>query len=316
MGCTFALFLGLSALHRVPAPRFQSFWHGFCPLSLQRIITAVNTHFLPRIPPARFVARSSRSFTFTCVCLGFLLGHTSLAQADSNGNKNADQAGSGTLVLSADAGEDYSVEDRLDQFAARVQYRLKPSFTAAGLPYPLRAPAELAMVVFKDSRVLSLYGRNHDQEAWRHIKTYPVLAASGVLGPKLREGDLQVPEGIYQADFLNPNSRYHLSIRLNYPNAFDVNKAAFEGRSRLGGDIMVHGSALSEGCLAVGDNAAEDLFVVSALLGKERVRVVISPTDFRQPKAQMPAAVVSRLPWAAELYADLQRELQNYPLVP
>ena len=69
---------------------------------------------------------------------------------------------------------------------------------------------------------------------------YPILAASGVLGPKLREGDKQVPEGIYGAEALNPNSKFHLSIRLNYPNTFDRRMAQSDGRTQLGGDIMIH----------------------------------------------------------------------------
>ena len=115
----------------------------------------------------------------------------------------------------------------------------------------------------------------------RFIKSYPILGASGQLGPKLKEGDRQVPEGFYGVEYLNPNSSYHLSMKIAYPNADDRARAALEGRTGLGGDIMIHGNTGSSGCLAMGDPAAEDLFILAARVGVENVEVLISPVDFR-----------------------------------
>src|SRR5690606_4961 len=98
----------------------------------------------------------------------------------------------------------------------------------------------------------------------RFVRALPVLAASGRVGPKLQYGDYQVPEGFYRIEALNPNSRFHLALRVNYPNAFDRAEAAREGRTHLGGDIMIHGSNASVGCLAMGDVVSEDLFVLAA----------------------------------------------------
>src|SRR5436190_607476 len=81
--------------------------------------------------------------------------------------------------------------------------------------------------------------------AWRFVREYPVMAASGGRGPKLREGDGQVPEGMYTIDWLNPNSSYHLSMHVDYPNAFDRAHAADDGRTALGGAIMIHGRDVS-----------------------------------------------------------------------
>src|SRR5690606_33287906 len=103
--------------------------------------------------------------------------------------------------------------------------------------------------------------------AWVAVHQYPVLAASGQAGPKLREGDRQVPEGFYAIESLHPNSRFHLALRVNYPNQSDRQRAAEDGRTNLGGDIMIHGSNASVGCLAMGDPAAEDLFVLVADVG-------------------------------------------------
>jgi hypothetical protein len=123
----------------------------------------------------------------------------------------------------------------------------------------------------------------------------------------------QVPEGIYGAESLNPNSRFHLSIRLNYPNAFDRRMARADRRTRLGGDIMIHGSAVSVGCLAMGDPAAEDLFMLAALVSPERVRVIISPVDFRRPGAAAWRPGAGQPAWAHTLYAALRAELRQFP---
>jgi L,D-transpeptidase catalytic domain len=199
----------------------------------------------------------------------------------------------------------YSVTERLEQFGHSVKKRLKPSFEAAGVKYP---PADLAFVAFKDSRILELYARGKEQP-WLFIKAYAILAASGELGPKLEEGDRQVPEGVYRLDLLNPNSRFHLSVRLNYPNDFDLRMAKVDGRTRLGSDIMIHGRSVSIGCLAMGDEAAEELFVLSALVKIEHVKVVISPTDFRDGTA---VNLIEEPRWVRQLYGKLREELRQF----
>jgi len=133
-----------------------------------------------------------------------------------------------------------------------------------------------------------------------------VLAASGALGPKLLQGDRQVPEGVYRVLWLNPNSSYHLSMKLDYPNAFDRERARRDGRTDLGGDIFVHGRAVSIGCVALGDPAIEELFVLAADVGTARVQAVIAPRDLRVPSARDPEIAS---PWAPELYRLVRREM-------
>jgi hypothetical protein len=200
----------------------------------------------------------------------------------------------------------YSVAERLAQYGPAVAARLQPRFAATAVPYP---PAELAYLVFKDANILEVYARPAPTEPWRFIHAYPVLKASGEPGPKLREGDRQVPEGLYRAEALNPNSRYHLAVRLDYPNAFDREMAKAEGRDKLGGDIMIHGSAVSIGCLAMGNEAAEDLFVLTALAGTASTRIVVSPTDFRINPGFAPPAGPA---WRGQLYENLRVELQQF----
>ena len=203
----------------------------------------------------------------------------------------------------------YSVAQRLEQFGTAASQRLAPHFQQAGVAF---LPTSITLLAFKDSKRLELYARD-PQGAWQQVQTYPIQAASGVLGPKLREGDKQVPEGIYAIESLNPNSLFHVSLRLNYPNAVDRERGLADGRDKLGSDIMIHGKAKSIGCLAMGDVVAEELFALAAWVGKENVRVVIAPTDFRQTAAaSVPAA---NLPvWADGLYQNLRAELAQYLL--
>ncbi len=209
-------------------------------------------------------------------------------------------------------GRRVSVEHRLAQYGARADARLKPAFQRAGVAYP---PAEVALLAFKDTRVVEVYARaaaqadSHADAPWQYIKTYAVLGASGKPGPKLAEGDQQVPEGVYKIELLNPNSRFHLSLRLNYPNEFDLRMGAADGRTHIGSDIMIHGSSSSIGCLAMGDDAAEDLFVLTARVSKERVRVVIAPTDFRM---EPPRLTMVEPRWVSMLYASLSEELHQF----
>jgi hypothetical protein len=196
------------------------------------------------------------------------------------------------------------------EFGEIVRARLAPKFEAAGVKYP---PARATFIGIKQTREIEIYAAGADGPM-TFVCSYPVLAASGVLGPKLREGDRQVPEGIYGIRELNPNSLFHLSLWIDYPNEYDCRHAEAEGRTEPGGEIMIHGNAVSRGCLAVGDPAAEDFFVLAALTGLANLTVILTPVDFR-------AGIAPELPentplWTAELYENIKRELANYPSRP
>src|SRR5436189_3919823 len=148
-----------------------------------------------------------------------------------------------------------TVAERLEQYGEPARARLRPYVRSKRVSYP---PAKVVMVGLKKERLLELYAGESEQTL-KFIRRYPVLGASGLLGPKLREGDRQVPEGVYGIESLNPNSRFHLSLRVGYPNSFDREQVAKDGRTNLGGDIMIHGSSVSVGCLAMGDEVIEEL---------------------------------------------------------
>ena len=205
---------------------------------------------------------------------------------------------------------DKTVDDRVKEFGAVVKSRLLPYFTAAGVAYP---PSSVTFIGLKQERALQVYAAGRDGK-YHFIREYPVLAASGKAGPKLRQGDGQVPEGFYKIDLLNPNSRFHVSMRVDYPNEFDREHAKLDGRANLGGDIMIHGNAVSIGCLAMGDQAAEDLFVLSARTGIKHIDVILAPMDFRTH--EIPAANADSPEWLAALYQKIKGALGKYALPP
>jgi hypothetical protein len=201
-----------------------------------------------------------------------------------------------------------TVAERVQQYGAQARSRLRPHFQRAQLSYP---PRHVTLLGLKAERLLQVYAAG-PTNGYRFVRSYPILAASGLPGPKLREGDGQVPEGIYPIELLNPNSRFHLSLRIGYPNSFDRSQAERDGRKNLGGDIMIHGSSVSIGCLALGDEAAEDLFVLAADTGLQNMTVILSPVDFRVG-ASVPKAV--KLPdWTQSLYAQIKSHLAELPL--
>ncbi|MBP7274823.1 MAG: L,D-transpeptidase family protein [Kiritimatiellae bacterium] len=201
-----------------------------------------------------------------------------------------------------------SVDERIAQYGGAVRERLAPFFAVAGVSYP---PSKVTLIGLKAERELQLYAAGTNG-AYRFIRSYPILAASGGLGPKLREGDMQVPEGLYQIESLNPNSRFHLSLRINYPNTVDRARAEKEGRKNLGGDIMIHGNSVSIGCLAMGDPAAEELFVLVARTGLRNTQVILSPVDFRVRPA--PVRQTGAPPWVDVLYGSIKNELSQYKM--
>ncbi|MGR8981576.1 MAG: L,D-transpeptidase family protein [Gammaproteobacteria bacterium] len=197
----------------------------------------------------------------------------------------------------------WTVEDILLTYGASVKGKLDYYFAKARVSYP---PREVTFIALKQEKKLELWAR--DSGEFRFIRDYYILGASGVAGPKLRQGDRQVPEGIYRIAELNPNSHYHLSMKINYPNEFDLFHAGLEGRSNPGSDIFIHGKTASIGCLAVGDEAIEELFVLTAQVGADNVKVVIAPHD---PRFYPLEADSEELPeWTTELYLIISREIK------
>lgn len=177
-----------------------------------------------------------------------------------------------------------------------------------GISYP---PKELTLIALKKEKVLEVWGRGEGNGGqWKHLAQYRILGSSGKLGPKLREGDMQVPEGRYSVTSLNPNSNFHLSMKLNYPNRFDRKMAQQDGREDPGNNIFIHGSDASVGCLAMGNDGIEKLFVLVHDTGATNTDVIIAPYDLTESeKIQVPGSAPQ---WTGQLYEKLRHDLEMY----
>lgn len=201
-----------------------------------------------------------------------------------------------------------TVASIVEKYGAAARQRLKEHFDKVQLSYP---PKTLLLLGLKTEKVLEIYG-NDENGKLHYVCTYPILGTSGVLGPKLKEGDKQMPEGFYKIREFEPNSSYHVALRVDYPGEFDKARGKDDGRENLGSDIMIHGNNCSVGCLAMGDPASEDLFVLVHDVGIPNTELIMSPYDFRKP---LPEGVVlpSEPAWLAPLYEDLKKRILQIP---
>lgn len=141
---------------------------------------------------------------------------------------------------------------------------------------------EVFIRVFKQENVLEMWMR--DGGEFVLFESYPVCRWSGDLGPKLREGDGQAPEGFYEVSqrSLNPDSRYHLSFNLGFPNSFD------RALGRTGSYLMVHGGCVSVGCYAMTDPLIEEIYgLVEAALSAGQAAVQVHAFPFRMSEANL-----------------------------
>src|SRR3990167_1081115 len=200
----------------------------------------------------------------------------------------------------------HAIEAAIHRYQARAEPNLVRAFNKAQVAYP---PEEIALLTFKKERTLELWAKDSSKK-WSYIHTYPLTAYSGHLGPKLKERDGQIPEGIYHLTAFNPFSQWHLSLMIDYPNEFDKTHAALEGRRRLGSDIFLHGKNKSAGCIAIGDNAIEQIFLLARRVGLKQVKLVIAPNDMRNSK---PATEMVRQPrWLPQLYYQIKSSLSAF----
>ena len=158
----------------------------------------------------------------------------------------------------------------LTRFAARMEEAgIKP-----GMPVHIR--------IYKLESEIELWVQKG--ERFEHFATYPICMWSGRLGPKLKEGDRQAPEGFYTVakDALNPNSIEHLSFNLGFPNVYDRSK------DRTGSFLMVHGGCASIGCYAVTDRVVDEIWAfVTGALDNGQTRIPVHAFPFRMTERNM-----------------------------
>ncbi len=179
----------------------------------------------------------------------------------------------GALALGA---ANIPTSPRAERSIAKVEDSLKRRLLVKGLRYG----APIFIRIFKNPGVLEVWLLS-EEGAFKKFKEYRICTFSGSLGPKLRQGDNQSPEGFYfvSAGRLNPWSRFHLSFDLGYPNSYD------RAHGRTGSALMVHGNCVSIGCYAMTDAYINEIYALSAAAlksGQPFFRVHIFPFELEE----------------------------------
>ncbi|MES1220000.1 MAG: L,D-transpeptidase family protein, partial [Bacteroidota bacterium] len=145
----------------------------------------------------------------------------------------------------------------------------------------LKWPAKYIYIrSFKYDSQMEVWVKNEIKEPFKLFKTYKVCALAGSLGPKRMRDDYQVPEGFYYINEFNPQSTYYLSLGLNYPNASD---RILSDTYQPGGDIYIHGSCVTVGCIPLTDNQIDELYILAAHakdMGQDFIPVHIFPIRY------------------------------------
>lgn len=169
-----------------------------------------------------------------------------------------------------------------DAFRTREE-GLRKEFEAKGLSWPAKY---MYIRSFKYDSELEVWVKSNRQDKYRLFKTYKVCALAGGLGPKRFEGDYQVPEGFYYINEFRPNSNYHLALGVNYPNPSD---RILSDPVKPGGEIFVHGSCVTVGCIPLTDPVIEELYVLAAATksaGQDFIPIHIMPIAFKNARSR------------------------------
>lgn len=136
---------------------------------------------------------------------------------------------------------------------------------------------QIIIIAYKVEKKLDIYAKNTLDKKFELIHTYDICTIPGELGPKRKQGDLQVPEGFYHINRFNHVSNFYLSLGINYPNQSDRKKSSAKD---LGGDIFIHGDCVSIGCLPMTDDKIKEIYLYAVYArnsGQQNIPVYIFP---------------------------------------
>ncbi len=162
---------------------------------------------------------------------------------------------------------------------------------------------ELFLRAFKLERELEVWVKPKKSKIYQKIITYDFCKFSGELGPKRMEGDLQIPEGLYHIDRFNPQSSFHLSLGINYPNSSDK---TLGDKEYPGSDIFIHGGCATIGCIPITNPLIEELYTLASVakeIEQAKISVHIFPTRMTANKVK---AISSKHPQHQSFWANLQ----------
>jgi murein L,D-transpeptidase YafK len=165
--------------------------------------------------------------------------------------------------------------DDLAQVGARALKPLPPALAAEIDKRNMPRESPILVRIFKEEAELEVWKQDAEGK-FALLKTYPICRWSGELGPKVKEGDRQAPEGFYTITpgQMNPNSNYYLAFNLGFPNAYD------KANDRTGAFLMVHGDCSSAGCYAMTDEQIQEIYALgrdSFLGGQKSFQVQAYP---------------------------------------
>lgn len=141
---------------------------------------------------------------------------------------------------------------------------------------------QLFLRAFKKEQLLEVWIKEKDKEQFSLLHTYDFCTTSGTLGPKRKEGDLQIPEGIYTINHFNPVSNFYLSLGINYPNESDK---ILSDKTHPGGAIYIHGNCVTIGCIPITDDKIKELYIIGVEArngGQDKIPVHIFPTKLTE----------------------------------
>jgi murein L,D-transpeptidase YafK len=134
----------------------------------------------------------------------------------------------------------------------------------------------------KKERKLEVWVKPNGKTEFTLLHQYDFCSVSGALGPKRREGDLQIPEGVYHINHFNPLSNFYLSLGVSYPNASD---RVLSDKTSPGGAIYVHGNCVTIGCIPITDDKIKELYVLAVEAtenGQKKIPIHIFPSRLDQ----------------------------------
>lgn len=181
-----------------------------------------------------------------------------------------------------------------------------------------RDSMQIYLRAFKTEKKVEVWAKNICDTAFILVKEFPICEISGTIGPKRRSYDLQVPEGFYRINELNPYSKYYLSMKINYPNASDSIRGV---RGHLGNLIYIHGACESSGCIAISDEKIKELYVYCIEAynsGQKDINITIFPAQLNDTNYARLAKGYSKNKDKISLWADLKKsyDLFNRKKVP
>lgn len=198
-----------------------------------------------------------------------------------------------------------TIAQALARYGEEARELLRAQCKSAGAVYP---PKRIVLLALKDRKQLLMFAGANQRLAL--VQTFPLVSYSGALGPKLREGDLQIPEGNYR--ITGSSAKDMLSLAVDYPNAFDRARGLEDHRKKLGGEILIHGGSVSTGCIVVSNEQMQEVFVAMHDVGFKNVQLLIAPCDLTKSQPQLNW---SKQPiWLPKLYAQLKRDMSGLPI--